>query len=270
MKSSDLIPIEILFALILSLCIHLFFVTALEAAISLSKVWEPSAQISISILKSHDSSAVSHRHRSVGSKLDLPIQRFSEAPEVQGFDNQIEDQNRSRITPEVAKPKENENKSYDQALQKFEHAQIRLDQRIKKFFHELTSRVENRQDQSLIESLKSNVSDLEKVPLQVRKDVLPAYLERMRAKIATYWTRLIEEQRIDSGVAAIEFQILADGVIANLKLVSVAGEESFKDSCLTAVRASSPFEALPFRFEQELSERYLTIHLTFHLRRSNS
>jgi len=52
-------------------------------------------------------------------------------------------------------------------------------------------------------------------------------------------------------------------------VIDIKKQEIFRRSCLEAVQGASPFDPLPFHFDRLEEEKYLTVALTFYLRRQD-
>ena len=156
------------------------------------------------------------------------------------------------------------------ALQHFDHFQLELDQRIGRVKHQLESTL-NREERAVVHpAVSSEVVDFEKIP-RAAKELMLAYLERMRSKIADVWVRSVDSTDVGHGVVTVQYRVAANGIISDVQLLSRAeGDKEFQRLCLSAVSQASPLEVLPFKLMGSLGERYLTIVLTFHLRRSES
>ena len=251
------------FAILLSLFIHLLFMTTVEGAVLLGKAFVPfSQQPSITMTTVY--------RRSV---------RKDSAERSAKQSNRKTDttQTTRRLRPNNGNARSRKNNLTDRgsssphpAIQRFETFQSEIDQRVQKFKAALADLVTQRRQTIPAEVVMSHVSDLEKIPAKARKDLLPAYLKRMRSKIARKWSQMIQPPRLKSGVATVQYQIGPNGAVSDLRVLFARGEEEFQRSCLAAVREASPFAPLPFRFEEFVEKQYLTITLTFHFRTKDS
>lgn len=255
-------------ATILSVVLHLFFVTTVEAAVFLSKTFAPSFHEPLVTIKTihHESvlrmtpSTRIERKRKVSKKekaVNSNAVRMNEA--LSEKKAQAKSQNLGNAL------------SANGAFQRFQNFQAKMDKRIEQFRQNLLDLAAQDQKADPSDSLMSHVFDLEKVPVEVRKDLLPDYLRKMRFKIATEWLRQIRNLHFESEVATVRYQIAQDGTMSDLGLQSAnpSGSPLFLKSCLKAIEHASPFDPLPFQFQDSEREKYLTIFLTFYLRKHN-
>ena len=256
------------FAAVLSVALHLFFVTTVEAAVFLSKTFVPSFReplITIETIRREHDLETTHSVR---------IERKKKPPGERERTRKL----RAIRTSHVSSKNEvkTKSKSLDEKLpslkgvfEDFQNFQTKMDKRIEKFRENLLGLAAHNQKSDSSDSVTSHVSDLEKVPIEVRKDLLPNYLKKMRFKIATEWLRQIRNLHFESEVATVRYQISEDGTISNLESQSSEDSELFLKSCLKTLEHASPFDPLPFQFQDSEREKYLTISLTFYLRKQN-
>ena len=245
-------------AFIASFALHLLFVTAVEAAVFIGKVFGPSSGTPLitfwdntqRILHSPSFPHLPANDVSSKSAISAPQGGQGNPAPTAVPPNGLEalGMERSEVHPKLFP-------SLGQALKSFKQFQDEMDGRIKRVKNELVT---------------SEIADSEKIPLQARKETIPAYLQKMRVKIAGRWSRSIQSLGEESAVATVRFRIHQEGTISALAFVSGSSGEGFKRSCLAAVIQASPFEPLPFTFDSLVGERYLTIVLTFHLRKTGS
>ena len=74
------------------------------------------------------------------------------------------------------------------------------------------------------------------------------YINRVVALISAQWSRPPVGSEIVQAV--INFDILADGTIAEIRLVESSGSQIFDDQALRAVQAASPMPPLPKKYAQ--------------------
>ena len=252
------------FAFLLSLGIHLCLVTVVEAGTFLiSKAWDPFAEEPLITITTIRKAPPSGQVSPVSKGQSSPINYSSELVSS-GQDSSL---------AETLKPKPpsgaDQNKKLRDDLKQFEQTQLELDKRIQQFEGTLATQAAQNTQMISLDSIMSQVSDLEKVPVQVQKELLPTYLKRMRFKIADRWSRALQVSDPESGTATVRYQISLEGKVSNVQLLSFEGWVLFRESCLKAVREAAPFGPLPFDFDPLEQERYLTITLTFHLRKTN-
>lgn len=85
------------------------------------------------------------------------------------------------------------------------------------------------------------------------------YLQPVLAKVRQNWYRLIPASAEKAkGKLAIEFTVLKNGQISDMKLVARAGDASLDRAAWGGIRASNPFPALPAEFKGD--------HITFRCR----
>ena len=79
---------------------------------------------------------------------------------------------------------------------------------------------------------------------------LRPYSQKVVAEIRNTWYRLIPEAaRKEKRELTIEFAVLPDGRITAMKLVSPSGNDAVDRAALEAIKAASPFPALPSYFK---------------------
>jgi outer membrane biosynthesis protein TonB len=231
-----------LFAFILSFFIHLLSVASLEAAVLLNRVFLSHSKdpyIYFNLVSKYVSNL-----RVETQKIQVSIPAKKE--EVQAEPTEVDEQ-----VPALEKD--------------FLKSQVNINKKVKKIKKQLNSLA--RKSKPSRESLNSYVSDLEKVPSRARRDLLPAYLKKMKLGIASIWLEQVDRNGIGSGSAVIQYRIDSDGHVSNLKAISKEGSEIFRTACLEAIREASPYGPLPFRFSESLEDQYLTIELAFYLER---
>ena len=255
------------FAVVASIALHLCFVTIVEAAVWLGKVVNPHLQDQLITLRAiRRESAARSRQRLQAEKIDPGTPSANDNLKRGASQNSLKTSeiNRSKLQ-KGSLPRQNSN-SLDASFRNFRSVQGHLDKRIQKVNRNLTSLITQESKLTPVESVVSHVSDLEKVPIEVRKNLLPAYLKQMRSKIAQNWSQVIEPFRFESGIATVQYRIASDGTIEDLQVLSARGGEMFHSACLLSVRNASPFGRLPFEFEKSEEKQYLTVALTFYLR----
>ena len=161
-------------------------------------------------------------------------------------------------------------KALNHLVRSFKNFQTELDQRVQKVQTGLTNMGIQKKRLEAVQTLVPQIFDLDKIPPQARKDLIPTYLAQMRLKIANEWSRLIESKGFGSKIAAVRYRLAATGMISGLELVSTSGERWFDQACLLAVERASPFDPLPFQFAESVKGPYLTVALTFHFRSAKS
>ncbi|MBI1978061.1 MAG: TonB C-terminal domain-containing protein [Candidatus Omnitrophica bacterium] len=253
MKREQLFHKHFLFALFVSMFFHLVFITTVEAALWLGKVFHADPQSIFFTFRRPLPPPASSKSKVLASK---PIE-ISKTSSVEEKPPQTKE-SKKRTTPVIQK-----------SVKRFKRNQTFLDERIQKFQHDLKTLTTEIQNQTSIESLTSQVSDLEKVPLELQEFILPAYLKAMRVKIVERWSRLIADENMSSGDATVEYRIDLDGKVSRLSLISGIKNAPFETTCLKAVQEASPFGELPFQFDRTETNPYLTLSLTFHLRKDD-
>jgi len=256
-------------AITLSIVAHLFFVSTLEAAAFFGKsfvspVHDPVVIIQTASrpsLRSESSSVVVRRKdkkeplKKEEAKLDHNNRQV----------NQIVKTSKSSVKPKGIKHSSLQNGVF----QSFQNFQARLDQRIQKFKDDLKTLATQQQELNASNSLMSEVSDLEKVPVEIRRDLLPEYLEKMRFRIAERWLQQVRALSLQSGTATVYYRIAQNGTISVLNWKSSENNGLFLNSCLKAVEGIDSFGVLPFQFDEMEKDKYLTVGLTFYLRKQN-
>ncbi len=225
------------FALLLSVAIHLFFLTS-AGIIPFSKKDQPGSAFA--------------------SFLTVQLESFNEPLKVKAK----EMIRLSAPPPAIQKPvvKVHQEKSgVFWNFKKFKKDQTRLDQRLKVIKKEIIEK-----QVRILQSVSPSVYDAEKVPAEMRTSVLPEYLKQMRLKISAVWLPLLDSIHCDSCIAIVEYRIDHDGRISKLKLLKSSPDPDFDRACGNAVVWSNPLPALPFEFKQEVKDEYLTVSLTFY------
>lgn len=249
------------FAITLSILIHLIFVATVEAAVLLGRVFESPSHGPLVTLQPLRSSFKRKENKVVSeAKFQARVKH-----EVQGKFKSKSGKAEPIKNKSVAK---NQAPHLERTLQRFEHSQAKIDRRIKNFEENLIDLASHQKEIISREPVTFNVFDLEKVPAQAQENLLPSYLKRMRTRIAKFWAASVEPLGVDSGVAVVQYRILASGSIAALKTRSIQGSEIFEEACRAAVEKASPFEPLPFRFSPSVENQYLTVALTFYFRKT--
>ncbi len=225
-------------ALLLSVAVHVFFVTGAEAALILSKkIALPPTFVYVST-----SAALESKVLSPPSKLKseaIPPQPVISAP----------------------KPKRHSNvpKQVDPKIETFKKEQNELKQRVSSIKKEIIKK-----QVQLLQSVSSIVYDIDKIPSEMRASVLPNYLKQMRAQISTHWLLLLETVSCKSCSAIVEYRIDSNGKIFDLKLLHSSRNKAFDRACMKAITQASPLPPLPFQFKEEIKAEYLTVSLTFY------
>ncbi|GEM_PF-5035736 len=222
-------------AILISFLVHLFFMTSAEAALFFSKS-----------LTSSPSFSLMTSWQAVQSSS--PVKTFS--PHTPALVVKI---------PEY-KPTEIMNPQMLEETKQFYRDQSRLNQKIKFIKKNLIKK-----QIKLLQSVGSSVYDMEKVPVDIRKSVLPEYLRNMRLKISAEWLSSLRSVRCESCMSIVKYKISQSGEIFDLQLLNPSQDKKFDSTCLKAVRRSSPLSALPFDFDQEIKANYLTVSLSFYL-----
>src|SRR3989338_3375038 len=238
------------FAAVLSLTAHLFFVASVEGAVLLNRIFSSDSQEPFIYfnLEPVSPKPANRGGEPLIGKIEIPIPGIT-PPQAENAAPALWLKESLDTTP-------------------FSKSQLQIDRKIEKvreYLEVLSKRSSGTESQ---ESLNSYVSDLEKVPSDARRNLLPDYLKQMRAKIASVWLLIVQAQGIDSGSVALRYRIKPDGSIFDPQVLGVQGNEAFREACLSAVREASPFGPLPFAFSKGLRDQYLTIELTFFLERS--
>ena len=255
------------FAIILSIVLHLFFVTTVEAAALLNRTFVPSFHEPLITIKTIHrepnldtvhSPAIGRKQKPSGERKRKVKSRMVRAAQALPK-KEVKVNHQSFVNGASLKG----------AFQSFQDFQTAMDKRIEKFKKNLLDMTTRNQKSDPSDSLMSDVSDLEKVPVTVRKDLLPTYLKKMRFQIATKWLQQIQNFNFESQVAAIQYRILPDGTIFGLEFQSLDRNDMFLKACLKAVEEASPFGPLPFQFRDSEQEKYLTVVLTFYLQKQN-
>jgi TonB family protein len=84
----------------------------------------------------------------------------------------------------------------------------------------------------------------------------PWYLSRLRAAL---WERWSARSVQGTGLCAVSFSILRDGLMTDLRVASTSGDESFDYAALSAVQAAAPFAPLPDGF----ADSFLKVRVEF-------
>jgi len=257
-------------AIVLSVAVHLFFVTSLEAAVFLGKTFIPPVHEPLVTIKAirHQSSEPVRNHSMVLKKENREYKKGSLEKKMDFGSRQT-----SQILKQTelkAKPQRAKNLSLQNSMfQSFQNFQTQLDQRIQKFQNDLKTLAAQKQELESSNLLTSEVSDLNKVPTEIRKDLIPEYLQKMRFRIAREWLQQVRALSLESGDATVYYRIAQDGTVSGLSWKSSETDELFLNSCLKAVETAGPFGSLPFQFDVAEKDKYLTIGLTFYLRKQN-
>lgn len=226
-------------ACLLSIALHIFFVTGAEAALILSKKMNPQPVfISWSAVSALESKPISQPLKSE-QKLTVP------KPAIP----LVESERRSNVSKPIDSP----------SIKKFKKEQNQLNQRIRSIKKEIMKK-----QVQLLQSVSSSVYDMDKIPVEMRTSVLPDYLKQMRSQISAHWLLLLDSVKCQSCTAIAEYRINSNGKIFDLKLLHSSQNQRFDRACMKAVAQSSPLPALPFQFNQEIKTEYLTVSLTFY------
>jgi outer membrane biosynthesis protein TonB len=99
---------------------------------------------------------------------------------------------------------------------------------------------------------------------QAQADILAHYHKAIRDSIAKIWypTMAIASPMPDSRVV-IEFKVMPDGAVNDLKVLSKQGSSIFADFCITSIYSAAPFSPIPISFPVYRSQKYLTIVFPF-------
>lgn len=234
-----------------SLAFHLLFVTGVEAGVLFSKMFDSRTR----------TPAITFRINTQAEPASASPSPFVFKDES-GTSSSLSAGERGPAGPAP------ESRVSRRALKGFERFQHVLDGRIKRVRNQLVALVAEKQELPASEWVRFQIADWEKIPVEAREELVPDYLQRMRYRIAGYWAESIGSLADDSAVGAVRFRIYQGGTVSRLTLLSATGGENFKNSCLTAVSRANPFEPLPFVFKSSPEEHYVTIVLTFHLRKA--
>lgn len=255
-------------AVALSVAAHLFFVTTVDAAVFLGKAFVPHFDRPILTIQTIHRDRISNPTQQVlVRKINKPSREetfYKHA--VRQVSGSMPQKDSSTVQP---KPIKN-HPPFESALRHFHHLQAKLDQRIQKFKDDLMNLTAQQPESKSNEWLMSQISDLEKVPSEMRRDLFPEYLKKMRARIALTWLEKINMRHFESEVATVHYRVMQDGTVSELKPAVSKGDELFVESCLSAVEEASPFGMLPFDLKASEKEKYLSVTLTFHLRKQGS
>ena len=252
------------FAAVLSLAVHLFFVASVEGAVFLNKVLSintPEPFFYFQMKPSTQKPAAQIKEGWNG-KIKIPFPSLkANAPQA--------DKGASPPLPkkelvQTAHPVP----AVDPAP--FSKSQIEIDKKLDKIKKKLDALNEKPAKAISRQSLVPYVSDLEKVPSEARRDLLPGYLKKMRHKIASVWLLMVQTDAVSSGSVTVQYRVKADGSISDLQALNFGVSEAFREACLSAIQEASPFDPLPFAFSSWLKDQYLTIELTFFLERSKN
>ena len=222
-------------AFLLSVAVHIFFVTGAEAALILSKKIGPQPTFMfVSAVPAPESKMLSQPSK-FKQELILP------KPAVP----MVEPKRHSNV------PKPN--------IKKFKKEQNQFNQRIRSIKKEIMKK-----QAQLLQSVSSSVYDMDKIPVEMRASVLPDYLKQMRSQISAHWLLLLDSVKCKSCTAIVEYRINSHGKIFDLKLLHSSQNQRFDRACVKAIAQSNPLPALPFQFNQEINPEYLTVSLTFY------
>lgn len=223
-------------AFFLSLAIHIFCVTGAEAALILSKKINP---------------------QPVFIFMTSPASESKPALNSEKTGTAMIQKTHSLVQPE---PKTKSQKPAKlKSVQKFKKKQNQLNHRISSIQKEIIKK-----QVQLLQSVSSSVYEVEKIPIEMRASILPDYLQEMRSEISAHWLLLLSSVQCESCTAIVEYRIDPKGKIFDLKSLKPSGHPAFDSACMNAVLQSNPLPALPFHFDQEIKEEYLTVSLTFY------
>ncbi len=225
-------------AFLLSVAVHIFFVTGAEAALILSqKMISQPTFIYLSTVPAPEPQSIGQP--SPKQELILP------KPAVQT----TLPKRRSNVSEPVDDPN----------IQKFKKEQNQLNQKICSIKKEIMQK-----QVQLLQSVSLSVYDMDKIPVDMRTSVLPDYLKQMRSQISAHWILLLDSVECQSCAAIVEYRINSHGKIFDLKLLHSSQNQRFDRACMKAVAQSSLLPALPFQFKEEIKAEYLTVSLTFY------
>jgi len=96
------------------------------------------------------------------------------------------------------------------------------------------------------------------------------YINKMCKRIEDHWkpSEKIQHNFTKNGEVVIQFKIMPDGHVKDVKVIAVKGEKSLredmKNQALKAVLDSSPFNPIPSKALENEEEKYFNITHTFY------
>jgi hypothetical protein len=81
----------------------------------------------------------------------------------------------------------------------------------------------------------------------VSQESLKAYLDQVRTGIARTWLQKVGEVQQNPGSATLRYQIEPSGVVRNVEVVRLHGNQLFGDTCVLAIKQAGPFGRPPLR-----------------------
>lgn len=110
----------------------------------------------------------------------------------------------------------------------------------------------------------SNARGFGEITFNVKKHEVAPYIIKMKKKIEEHWAPpvIFTYYGLTSGETVVQFKIMPDGSVNDLKVIREKGDESLKKSSLQAIMDASPFDPLPPQILTD--EKYLSITFTFY------
>lgn len=112
----------------------------------------------------------------------------------------------------------------------------------------------------------SNARSFGEVTFNAKKHEVAPYIIKMKKKIEEHWAPpvLFTYYGLTSGETVVQFKIMPDGQVRDLKVLQEKGDESLKKSSLQAIQDAGPFEPVPPQVLAGEKEKYLGITFTFY------
>lgn len=109
----------------------------------------------------------------------------------------------------------------------------------------------------------SNAYNFGSVSFNVKRHDVAPYIIKMKKRIEEYWAPpVLFTYYGKGGETVIQFKIMPDGKVEDVKVITEKGDESLKKSSLQAILDASPFDPIPQQILAE--EKYLAITFTFY------
>ena len=199
-------------AIFLSVVVHIFCVTGAEAALSFSKKINLVPTLTFITLPFS------------AEKLPVKSSEITKQTTLERAPASTTDLVQIKSKPKVRKP------VVIEKINKFKSHQNLLNERIQSIKKEIVKK-----QVQMLQSVSSSVYDADKIPVGMRKSVLPDYLKRMRSQITSRWLLMLQSVKCRSCSSIVEYRIDQTGKISGLKLLSASGDKNFDDVCMKSV-----------------------------------
>ncbi len=110
----------------------------------------------------------------------------------------------------------------------------------------------------------SNARGFGEVTFNAKKHDVAPYIIKMKKRIEDHWAPpvLFTYYGLTSGETVVQFKIMPDGKVEDVKVIKEKGDESLKKSSIQAILDAGPFDPIPPQILTD--EKYLGITFTFY------